>query len=74
MHRIVAHMKTARFELRMEGSLKKSFEAAARFNHQTLAQFLIQAGRAAVNVARGNGLTIKEPPQPRDARRKAVKS
>jgi hypothetical protein len=65
-------MKTSRFELRIEPSLKKSFESAARFNHQTLSQFLVQAGRAAVNVARGNGLTIKEPPTPRDGRRKAV--
>ena len=68
----MARMKASLVQFRIEPSLKKSFEAAARYNHQTLSQFLVQAGRAAVNVARGNGLTIKEPPVPRDGRRKAV--
>jgi hypothetical protein len=64
--------KQGRIELRIEASLKRSFESSARFNHQTLSQFLVQAGIAAVEAARGRGLGIKTPPKPRDARRKAV--
>jgi len=62
--------KQGRVEFRIEPSLKRSFESAARFNHQTLSQFLVQSGIVAVETARSRGLGIKTPPAPRDGRRK----
>lgn len=64
-------MKTVIAKFRIEPSLKRSFESASRFQHQTLSQFLVQSGIAAVEAARTRGLTIKAPPAPRDGRRKA---
>ena len=62
--------KEGRIEIRIEPSLKRSFAAAARFRHQTLSQFLVQAGIAAVEASRERGLNIKPPAAPRDGRRK----
>jgi uncharacterized protein (DUF1778 family) len=53
---------------RIEPCLKRSFTSAARFNHQTLSQFLVQAGVAAVEAARARGCGIKSPPVPMDRR------
>lgn len=68
--RIFDAMKAERLQLRIEPSLKRSFESAASYQHQSLSQFLIQSGIAAVEAARARGLGIKAPPKPRDARRK----
>lgn len=59
---------------RIEPSLKRSFESAARFRHQTLSQFLVQAGIAAVEESRSRGLGIKPPAAPRDGRYKNRKA
>lgn len=64
--------KQDRIEFRIEPSLKRSFASAARFQHQTLSQFLVQSGIAAVEAARGRGLGIKSPPDPRDGRKKVA--
>ena len=61
--------KEGRIEFRIERGLKRSFESAARFQHQSLTQFLLQSGIAAVESARARGLGIKPPPAPRDGRR-----
>jgi len=66
-------MKNKLIQVRAEAALKRAFESASRFNHQTLSQFLVQAGMAAVEQARAKGLGIKQPATPRDGRRKAVK-
>jgi uncharacterized protein (DUF1778 family) len=60
----------SRIDLRIDPSLKRSFESAARYHHQTLSQFLIQSGIARVEAARADGLTIKPPPAPRDGRKR----
>jgi uncharacterized protein (DUF1778 family) len=62
--------KESRIDFRITPSLKRSFESSAKFNHQTLSQFLVQAGIAAVELARSRGLGIKAPPEPKDGRRK----
>lgn len=67
---IVVRMKATVARFRIAPSLKRSFESAAKFNHQTLSQFLVQAGIAAVEQARSRGLGIKAPAQPKDGRRK----
>ena len=64
-------MKTKLIQVRIEPSLKRSFESSAKFSHQSLSQFLVQAGIVAVETARAKGLNIKQPPAPRDGRRKA---
>jgi uncharacterized protein (DUF1778 family) len=64
-------MKAARVELRLEPALKSSFTNAAKFNHQSLSQFLVQAAIAAVEAARAKGSRMKSAPSPRDARHKA---
>jgi len=61
-------MKNDQIRVRLDTSLKNSFASAARFNHQSLSQFLIQSGIAAVETARIKGLGIKPPAQPRDGR------
>jgi hypothetical protein len=55
---------------RFDGSLLRSFRATARFQHQSLTAFVVQAGIAAVESARKRGLGIKAPAEPRDGRRK----
>ena len=57
-------------ELRIALGLKRTFTAAARYQHQTLSQFILQASIAAVEAARARGLAIKVPPAPRDGRRR----
>jgi len=66
-------MKNTLIQVRAEASLKRSFESAARFNHQSLSQFLIQSAIAATETARAKGLGIKPLANPRDGRRKATK-
>ena len=63
-------MKVQFVQFRIEPSLKQSFLSAARFRHQSLSQFLVQAGIAAVEDARERGLQVKAPPEPRDGRRR----
>lgn len=60
--------KGSRIEFRLTPALKRSFESTARFQHQSLSQFLVQAGIAAVEQARKRGLGIKAPPEPKDGR------
>jgi len=68
----VPYMKNALIQLRIEPSLKISFLSAARFRHQTLSQFLVQAGISAVEESRERGLGVKSPPEPRDCRCKGA--
>jgi uncharacterized protein (DUF1778 family) len=63
-------MKATVIRFRAESGLKRSFESAAAFNHQTLSQFLVQAGIAAVDAARAKGSHMKPAPAPQDGRRK----
>lgn len=65
-------MKVDLVRFRVEPALKQSFAAAARFNHQTLSQFLVQAGIQATRLAIASGCKIKHPPHPRDGRRKSL--
>ena len=61
-------MKSEYLMMRIEPSLKRSFASAAKFQHQSLSQFLVQAGLAAYEVARTKGMRAKNPPTPRDGR------
>jgi hypothetical protein len=65
-------MKRSVVQVRIEPCLKRSFFSAARFSHQSLSQFLVQAGLVAVDQYRARGLKIKVPPKPRDCRRRLV--
>jgi catalase (peroxidase I) len=67
-------MNSALIQFRIAPALKRSFGCAARFRHQSLSQFLIQAGIAAVESARLAGLAIKTPPTPRDGRKRHAKN
>jgi hypothetical protein len=69
---ILPAMKADQIRVRIEPSLKRSFESAATFSHQSLSQFILQAGIAAVERAREKGLGIKAPPEPRDGRRRRI--
>lgn len=67
---ILTPMKSKYLMVRIEPALKTSFANAAAFNHQSLSQFLVQAGIAAVDATRAKGSRMKPAPEPRDARRK----
>ncbi|MDD5708322.1 MAG: DUF1778 domain-containing protein [Kiritimatiellae bacterium] len=62
-------MKAERVQLRIEPELKDIFLRAARFNHQSLSQFLVQSGRLGVNEARRRGSRMKPAPVPVDERK-----
>ena len=64
--------KPGRIDFRIEPCLKRTFIAAARFEHRSLSQFLVQAGIEAVERDRraSDGLKIKAPAAPRDGRRR----
>ena len=60
-------MKTTRLETRLEPSVKKYLAAAAKRDRRSLSQFLVKAA-----LDRAAELMEKDPPIPRDGRRKAV--
>lgn len=65
--------KDERHEMRLEPSLKVYLKNAAKFDNKNLTAFLLQAALDRANMLRTTkGWKAKEPPQPRDARRKEV--
>jgi len=41
----------ARIDLRIDGELKRAFAKAAKFRHQSLSQFVVQACLAAIGIS-----------------------